>query len=575
MENMTVARVKGEGTRQKSVLSNLHTPWNTHPFIFRLPTEMLEDIFIRCASDYHYKHDGRPIWAAPSWVNVSYVCHHWRHVALNCPTLWTYLFITSRRWREALLARSRQASLKIRGNLLALPDESRWLKMVETVMDHVERIQELRLKLPASYTTHQILSKLSSRAPRLQNLKIMVADSSSEWPSLLFDGDPPALHTLELSDCAVPLSSFKLNALTTLALHDVPVRFRQNIEEFLAALGCMQDLEDLYLYNALNSGTGFLSSAVFEYKNKIELPHLSCLLISAPLSTTVALLSCINFPLDTKTCLTCGLESSSFSDNYALLCSVLTQRYSVDEDQALSSPTILSLVIHVTYGSREVKLTFSESKIDCMDSVNQLWIPNSLLRINLVLEENDANRIIGDICCSMPLSNVQNLLVINPPFSPAFWRRMLGHIQEVRYIKLTSGNMPDLSVLSHTDLTALENEQNRVGVTGDQGQDRVLAPRLEDLVLECITFLSEGDSDQEEPAITRHCLFDALSTRPAQGHLTMTECWMSDSDDGLDLGLVWGECNVRVVYERVHSSEEEDSIDLEDDGSDLEHSDDN
>ncbi|KAF8138972.1 hypothetical protein EV363DRAFT_554185 [Boletus edulis] len=170
MENMTVARVKGEGTRQKSVLSNLHTPWNTHPFIFRLPTEMLEHIFIRCASDYHYKHDGRPIWAAPSWVNVSYVCHHWRHVALNCPTLWTYLFITSRRWREALLARSRQASLKIRGNLLALPDESRLLKMVETVMDHVERIQELRLKLPASYTTHHdsfeaLLSRSSLAEP--------------------------------------------------------------------------------------------------------------------------------------------------------------------------------------------------------------------------------------------------------------------------------------------------------------------------------------------------------------------------------------------------------------------------
>ncbi|KAF8138971.1 hypothetical protein EV363DRAFT_1523430 [Boletus edulis] len=167
----------------------------------------------------------------------------------------------------------------------------------------------------------------------------------------------------------------------------------------------------------------------------------------------------------------------------------------------------------------------------------------------------------------MPLSNVQNLLTINPPFSPAFWRRMLGHLQDVRYIKLTSGNMPDLSVLSHTGLTALENEQHRVGVTGDQGQDRVLAPRLEDLVLECITFLSEGDADQEEPAITRNCLFDALSTRSAQGHLTMTECWMGDSDDCLDLALVWGDCNVRVVYERVHSSEEEDSIDLEDDES--------
>jgi hypothetical protein len=46
------------------------------------------------------------------WVNVSYVCRHWRNVALNCATLWTYLFVMSPRWTEELLARSKAGTIE-------------------------------------------------------------------------------------------------------------------------------------------------------------------------------------------------------------------------------------------------------------------------------------------------------------------------------------------------------------------------------------------------------------------------------------------------------------------------------
>ncbi|KAG6373853.1 hypothetical protein JVT61DRAFT_6005 [Boletus reticuloceps] len=185
------------------------------------------------------------------------------------------------RWTEELLARSRQASLKIHINIY---EESQWLSTVEKVMDNLERIQDLCLKVPDSYV-EQVLSKLSSRAPRLQTLEITLDDSSLEWPSSLFAGTPPALHTLTLSRCSVPLSSFKLNALTSLGLYDVPDRFLLNIEEFLAVMSYMKNLENLCLDYALTSATGFPSSAVFRTFEKIDLPHLSFLLIHAPLST--------------------------------------------------------------------------------------------------------------------------------------------------------------------------------------------------------------------------------------------------------------------------------------------------
>ncbi|KAF8138978.1 hypothetical protein EV363DRAFT_554367 [Boletus edulis] len=106
-----------------------------------------------------------PTQTAPDWVNVSYVCRHWRNVALNCATLWSYLFITSRRWTEELLARSKQVSLKLHAEvyLSHRGADDRWLCFVRRVMNHIERIQELHLNLP-HICDHFLSSPCSSPA---------------------------------------------------------------------------------------------------------------------------------------------------------------------------------------------------------------------------------------------------------------------------------------------------------------------------------------------------------------------------------------------------------------------------
>lgn len=107
--------------------------------------------------------------------------------------------------------------------------------------------------------------------------------------------------------------------LTSLGLHSVPSRFQPTTEELLAMLRSMQDLTELYLDDALASATSFLSGAAFNSSQKIDVPHLSRLLIAAPLSTVVAFLSCVNIPLNTEVRLQCYHERDSSLDDCTLL----------------------------------------------------------------------------------------------------------------------------------------------------------------------------------------------------------------------------------------------------------------
>ncbi|KAF8433005.1 hypothetical protein L210DRAFT_3633277 [Boletus edulis BED1] len=525
MEVATQARrVDEEIAKQIRLLCDLQTQRNSCSLISRFPTEILAAIFVCSARDYHSTHFGYPIETAPNWVNVSYVCHHWRNVALNCPTLWSYLFITSPRWTEELLARSKQASLKLRANLENLSGggrDDRRLRFVRRVMNHIERIQELYLFLPDCFKDHF----LSSPAPRLQNLMITVGYHQF---SALFNGDTPALRTLELSFCPVSWDSFTLHGLTTLNLRFVPSRSQQNMVEFLATLSRVQDLRHLYLENAFASTAGFLSSTEFRSFQKINLPRLSRLLIVAPLSTVIAFVACVNIPSKTELRLDCDFEDGVSLHDYASLFSVLAQRFSTSTSQALSSPTFRSLVIDLTY---RPALTFSPLERDC-DSfdlvLRQYWGYNTPLKIRVSWFVSDTRNsldcILGDISTFVPLMDVQSLHVIKPPVLPAIWRSALGQLQDLRCLKLTSGDLPDLApMLCLTDLTTSEGAEGQGGRT-NRNPDRMLAPALEELELCNISFWKRTKKDKCPVDVQALC--DSLATRKgSSGQLTIARCF--------------------------------------------------
>ncbi|KAF8555351.1 hypothetical protein OG21DRAFT_911351 [Imleria badia] len=149
MGTMALTRLE-EIDSQMLLSSHLYTQRsNTFSFISHLPTEILAGIFILCARDYDGEDEDLSL---PTWVNVSYVCHQWREVALNYPALWTYVSAMSPRWTEEFLDRSKKALLKIRIKVRYATNVSPWLNFLEKVMHQVERIQELSLDLPGSHS---------------------------------------------------------------------------------------------------------------------------------------------------------------------------------------------------------------------------------------------------------------------------------------------------------------------------------------------------------------------------------------------------------------------------------------
>lgn len=209
---------------------------------------------------------------------------------------------------------------------------------------------------------------------------------------------------------------------------------------------------------ALVGAAGFLSTPAFLGFQKVNLSHLSHLSVDAPLSTVIALLSCINIPLETVVRPLCRNENDASPDHYFPLHSILAQRFSTFKDQAI----IRSLIIDWIPG-RQARVMFSSLEGYFIEgSWGPLpWIP---LVVGFHWRESalPGERVVNDFLCSLPLANVQTLRFADPPYSSAFWKKTLGHLRDLRHIYMTSGKMPDpSSVLFVTDATAHKDVENQ------------------------------------------------------------------------------------------------------------------
>lgn len=105
--------------------------------------------------------------------------------------------------------------------------------------------------------------------------------------------------------------------------------------------------------------------------------------------------------------------------------------------------------------------------------------------------------IVGDICCSIPSTHVQNIYVINTPLSPDFWEKTLDHLDGLQYMKLSYHDMPDLCYLLTDPEESLREDTSDNKLT----LDHTFIPGLEKLDLYHIMFIC-----QMSPFLNSHYL---------------------------------------------------------------------
>ena len=198
-----------------------------------------------------------------------------------------------------------------------------------------------------------------------------------------------------------------------------------------------------------------------------------------------------------------------------MLSSVLAQRFHASAGGlVMSNPSVRSLVLELG-GTLRLILSASECDYESYVSENYTLTADSERNIPLQIDlrqfDLDKEHIISDIYCSMALTNVQNLHVRGPPTSLVFWKRILGHFQDLRHLKISVGDMPKLaSILS----LALDDSTGDLTRQANGGSNPMFAPVLEKLELCKLAFTAESHvRNTETQRADLPSLQDALSTR--------------------------------------------------------------
>ncbi|KAF5333179.1 hypothetical protein D9611_002801 [Ephemerocybe angulata] len=140
----------------------------------RLPPEILSRIFIDLASMgisawYAVGANKRPRKVSVSWLRVTFVCRHWRSVALQCPSLWSNLVFSNANLAEAMLTRSKGAPLTIWYNGMNDNPSS----VLTTALSSVDRLRSVNLTLDKdSYIQPAPLAWAQKTGPTLTSFEM-------------------------------------------------------------------------------------------------------------------------------------------------------------------------------------------------------------------------------------------------------------------------------------------------------------------------------------------------------------------------------------------------------------------
>ncbi|TCD66270.1 hypothetical protein EIP91_001599 [Steccherinum ochraceum] len=183
------------------VLLNTNQPTASSLINSRIPPELLSAIFALLVKECALSSVHKVAAGAPSlihnWLSCTHVCRRWRLVALECSSMWSYVFIglprTSLASVQTMLTRSREAPLTVSVGEVCSKDE---VQSLEMIMGQLERIQELRFfgSVPGMADLVRLhrprFARFATRRAPL--VRVLVLKGRSIWPSF---GDEATART--------------------------------------------------------------------------------------------------------------------------------------------------------------------------------------------------------------------------------------------------------------------------------------------------------------------------------------------------------------------------------------------
>ena len=245
--NTAYAHIRKEIEGLEAAIRALKRHHNNLSSISKLPAEVLTRIFELLA--FSKDNAAEP---KPHWIGISHVCSQWRHIALECPTLWNHIQCSHHlRWVIEMLKRSKWPPITAEGRTsCGAPAVD---GAIIATLEQLPRIEHLTLTLRGWPKLKKIMSSLSGAAPLLHTFHITLDDSQAMLPDTIFSGPggAPQLRCLLLDGCTVNWTSKFLHSLTHFTLIKAPTGCRLSVNELITNLGNMPQLESIHLSSVM------------------------------------------------------------------------------------------------------------------------------------------------------------------------------------------------------------------------------------------------------------------------------------------------------------------------------------
>ncbi|TFY59984.1 hypothetical protein EVG20_g7593 [Dentipellis fragilis] len=293
------------------VMCSLRTRCNAVTHVNRLPPEVLAHIFGLLQELVPLSDPRTQAETAYEWLQVTYVCRHWRSVVLGCPRLWSRVLLNfGSEWAEESMRRSRMVPVCFRCTLT----KKKQIYVTSLLRQHLSRVRNLDVEWDYRDIERDIHC-LCSAAPVLEKARLAfgpwLGDGETlPWlPSDLFAHTAPCLSYLGIYYFHFTWSSLNFTRLTHLQV----IKFdktasnagQQGLWDVIEALSQMPALEILFLHLALPSIPLASPQAVYPHAH---LPNLRHLFLWDLVAESAILLQHVALPLTARHDITCILD---------------------------------------------------------------------------------------------------------------------------------------------------------------------------------------------------------------------------------------------------------------------------